>query len=240
MKRGMSSSVAIAIALAGAVMVLVGSSSVAHAQYQAPPPGYGPPPGYAPPPGYGPQPGYAPPPPPPAYGPPPGYGPPPPPPPPRIYRSGLVLGFAIGGGGISSNNCGDFCGGAFAIEGHIGLMLNPRLALMGDFWLNDHTIPNTSGDGSTLHSISTFAAQVWLNDMFWLKGGIGASRLQLVSNSNGVFDDETGLGVLGAAGVEVLQSSIFALDLQFRVGHGSYSTGPGITNYAFMAGFNWY
>jgi hypothetical protein len=232
MTRGKSLSFAIAIALAGATLAV---SPVAFAQYQPPPPGYGPPPGYAPPP-----PQYAPPPPqyappPPAYGP--GYyGP-------RYrrpYRSGLILGFALGGGGISSTDCGDVCGGALAIEGHIGAFLNPRVAIMGDFWLNDHPIPNTDG-ASTLNSISTFAAQFWLNEFFWLKGGIGVGHLQIVDDNAGiVFSDETGLAVMGAAGVEVVQTPFFAFDLQLRVGHASYSGVNDFNNWALMVGFNWY
>lgn len=254
MTRGKSSSLAVAIAFVGAVTaVTLAGSATAYAQYQAPPPGYGPPPGYAQPgygqqpppayppaqPGYG-QPGYGQPP--PAYAPPPGYAPPPPryapPPPPRMYRNGLVLGFAIGGGGIASpDNCGDLCGGALAIEGHIGLMVNPRLALMGDFWLNDHPIPNT--DSSTLHSISTLAAQMWLTDIVWIKGGAGFGHIQ-VADSFGSLGDSTGFALMGAAGVEVVQSSWFALDLQGRVGHGFYSPAADATNYALMVGFNWY
>src|SRR4051794_25934996 len=88
-----------------ATIAILGSATVAHAQYQAPPPGY-----YAPPPRY-------------AY---------PPPPSPRygMYRSGLVFGVGLGFGGIAAQDCGDICGPAGAFEFHIGGMLNPRLALM--------------------------------------------------------------------------------------------------------------
>src|SRR6185369_13049751 len=115
-----------------AAAVLLGTLSVAHAQYRQAPPGYGPPPGYYP----------------------------PPPPSRYVYRSGLVIGGSLGVGGIaSSNNCGGDCGAAFAIEGHIGGMLNPRFALMGDFWLNAHSNPDPGVDSTTYQSINTFAGQ---------------------------------------------------------------------------------
>jgi hypothetical protein len=157
-----------------------------------------------------------------------------------VYRRGLILGGAIGGGGISSKDCGDFCGGALALEGHIGAMLNPRFGIMGDFWLNDHPIANSAG-ASTLNSISTFAAQLWLNDFFWVKGGIGVGHLQGVDDAAGViFNDETGFAVMGAAGIEIVQSPWFAVDLQLRLGHVTYSVNPDYTNWAAMVGFNWY
>ena len=93
------------------------------------------------------------------YQPPPPYYPPPPPPPPRgVYRSGLVLGFAVGGGSIQASDCGYVCGGAFMGEFHIGGMLNPRLAVMGDFWGGARGWSDAYGDGSTFHTIDTLAS----------------------------------------------------------------------------------
>src|SRR6476620_4728824 len=64
------------------------------------------------------------------------YGYPPPPPAARgVYRSGLTFGGALGLGIIDGPNCTTVCGGAFMVAGHIGGMLNPRLALVGDAWL---------------------------------------------------------------------------------------------------------
>ena len=198
-----------------ATILVLGSSSVAHAQYQGPPPGY-----YAPPPRYG-------------------YPPPPPPPPRGMYRYGLVLGVGLGVGGISASDCGDVCGTAGALEFHIGGMINPRLALMGDFWFNGRSIPNT--DASAVHSLYTFAAQYWASDIFWLKGGIGGANMNISSNVDGYpYTSENGLGLLGAIGIEFLQAGNFALDGQLRFGHGFFNIGGDVNVWALMVGANWY
>jgi hypothetical protein len=170
------------------------------------------------------------------------YGYPPPPPPRGYYRHGFLLGFGVGGGGLSASNCGTPCGGGFAGEFHIGGMVNPRLAIMGDFWGVFH--PWDLGGGysaTTAHTISTFAVQYWVTPIVWLKGGGGFGRMQLIDDSGGAtLGDETGFAITAAGGVEIVQSANFALDLQLRFGHGFYSGGGDVDNYAFMVGFNWY
>jgi len=213
MRRGHN----VAFGIAIAACISLGSMATAHAQYQP----------------------YQPPPPPPGYGPPPGYYPPPPPPPRGMYRHGLVIGGALGGAVIDAQDCGDVCGGSLSLEGHIGGMINPRLALMGDFWANIRSIPNS--DATTWSGIYTAALQYWVNDIFWLKGGLGIGHMQIYSNTQDVvFGDETGLAAMGAAGVELIQSSVFALDIQGRLGHGFYSQGGDVNNFAFLVGVNWY
>jgi hypothetical protein len=202
-----------------AMLIVLGATSVAHAQYyQAPPP-----PGY--------------------YAPPPRYAYPPPPPPRRynMYRYGLVVGFALGGGAIDTSNCEpNFCGGAFSGEFHIGGMLNPRLALMLDVWGNfrDFVDPVTGNDDNASQSLWTAALQFWPADILWLKGGLGIAHLQ-IGDPYGTFDDETALGLLLGGGVEVVHMANMALDLQFRFGRGFYSVG-GLNNYAFLVGLSWY
>jgi len=162
------------------------------------------------------------------------------PPPVRgVYRSGLVLGGSLGAGAISSSNCGPYCGAAGAIEGHIGGMLTPRLALMGDFWGTAHHWDDGYGTGTTYHGLYTIAVQYWATEILWLKGGLGFAQLIFGYDGESV-PDENGPGIMGAIGVEVLQAYNFALDLQFRVGRGFYDTGPDVTNLAFMIGVNWY
>lgn len=203
-----------------ATIVVLASGSAAQAQYQAPPP----PPGY--------------------YAPPPSYGYPPPPPPPRyryrygVYREGLIFGAALGFGQNDATDCGPECGGAIAFEFHIGGMVTPQLALVGDFWFNDHPIANS--DASMVHSIYTFAIQYWPIDKLWLKGGIGGGNVDITSNSAGDISGENGLAIMGAGGVEIVQAGNFALDLQLRVGHGFYSQGGDVTSWAIMLGTNWY
>ena len=168
------------------------------------------------------------------------YGYPPPPPPRGMYRGGLTFGGSVGAGSISSQNCGPYCGGAGMIEGHIGGMLNPRLALMGDFWGGFHPWDDGLGTGTTYHGLYTLAAQYWATPILWFKGGLGFSQLQYGYDGSYNEANESGTGLLLAAGVEVLQSYNFALDLQFRYGRGFYTEGPDVNNVAFMIGLNWY
>ncbi len=183
--------------------------------------------------------------------PPPYYPPPPPPPPPHgVYRGGLVFGFSAGVGAIHINNClADVCGVAGLLEGHIGGMINPRTALLLEIWGADH--PWSSG-GNSFETINTFftgAAQYWVNDIVWIKGGLGVGELREDVNGGYAYgygytsNSSTGFALFGAAGVEVMQSYNFALDIQLRVGNGFYSDSAGsfsAQNYALMVGFNWY
>ncbi len=182
--------------------------------------------------------------------PPPYYPPPPPPPPPHgVYRSGLVFGFSGGIGAIHSDNCGDACGVAGLLEGHLGGMINPRMALMLEIWGADH--PWSAGGSSfeTINSFFTGAAQYWVNDIVWIKGGLGVAELRQTFNDyyggyySNTVNDITGFGLFGAAGVEVMQSYNFALDIQLRIGNGFYSDSIGsfsVQNYGLLVGFNWY
>ncbi len=178
----------------------------------------------------------------------PGYYPPPPPPPPPprgVYRSGLILGAAIGVGGFTYSDCGDLCGFALSGELHIGGMIAPRLALMGDFWAGGHYFSNDAynGSGSTYNGIYTLAAQYWVTDNLWLKGGLGFGHISIDSDA-GTADD-SGFAFMLAAGLELFQQYNYAMDLQLRYGNATYtnsnSGGAGDTSmFALLIGFNWY
>ena len=201
-----------------ATMIVLGASSIAHAQYNAPPPGY-----YAPPPRY-------------AY---------PPPPPPPVYggRYGLVIGGALGLGGISSNDC-PACGAGGAWEFHIGGMLNPQLALLFDMSGVVRSYDDTAGNTNTLYnSLFAVALQYWLTDRLWLKGGVGDAYISLDTTDYAGFvysnGSESALGLLGAGGFELISARTFSLDLQLRFMHGFYS-GDGATNWGLLIGLNWF
>jgi hypothetical protein len=179
--------------------------------------------------------------------PPPYYPPPPPPPPPHgVYRAGLVFGFSGGVGAIHTNNCGDACGVAGLLEGHIGGMINPRMALMLEIWGADHPFSAGGSSFETINSFFTGAAQYWVNDIVWIKGGLGFAEIREDFNSYGygyTSNSSSGFGLFGAAGVEVMQAYNFALDIQLRIGNGFYSDSAGsfsVQNYGLLVGFNWY
>jgi len=178
------------------------------------------------------------------------YGYPPPPPRPRgVYRNGFTFGGSLGPGLIEGPNCFSVCGGAFMGEGHLGGMLNPRLALLGTAWVGGHYFDDIDfGTGQTYNTFWTINLQFWVNDIIWINGGIGVSHLQIYLDqdlSGFAYDDETGGALTAAAGVEVVQSYNFTLDLQIRAGHSFYASsdnsgGADLNNLAFMVGINWY
>jgi hypothetical protein len=152
-----------------------------------------------------------------------------------MYRSGLVLGFGLGVGSITTDdNCVNCGGAAGGLEFHIGGMLNPRMAVLFEAW---GLARDVDGGGTLTNSIGMGALQFWVNDVFWLKGGLGFGSVRF--SYYGTTDTQSGLGLSAAGGFEVLQYPGFALDLQLRVAHMSYDFG-GATNFAFMVGFNWY
>jgi hypothetical protein len=174
------------------------------------------------------------------------YGqPPPPPPPPPMgpHRMGFTIGFAIGGGSFAfSCNAGESCPSASgpALELHLGGMLAPNLALEFDGSTVIHFFDNSSGNGSISSDFAALAVQFWPIRFLWLKGGVGLAQLS-VQDAAGftINNSETGFGLLGAGGVELISSPRFALDLQLRLTTAHYSDANTI-NAALMLGFNWY
>ncbi|MCC6998836.1 MAG: hypothetical protein IT370_29760 [Deltaproteobacteria bacterium] len=233
----------VTLALAG-----LGITSVASAQNSP----YAPPPGAAPAPVY---PGYAPPP--PGYAPAPApYGAPAPAPyaapapapagyqpmygeeqrPPGVERRGLIVGIGIGGGAISCDGCNDSLGGV-SVDLHIGAMLGPRLGIMFDGYAIAHPI---EGGGTFVHAVDTVAAQLFLGDRFWVKGGLGVGQLQLSDDSGQVrLESDTGPAVMLAAGFELLQTRTSALDIQVRAAATDFEGGT-ITNGSLNVAYNWY
>jgi hypothetical protein len=173
----------------------------------------------------------------------PGYYQNPPPAPPRgVFRSGLIFGGAVGLGGIFPADCDDCDGlGAFGLQGHIGGMLGPQLALFFDASALYHVF----GDGSLLTS-ATFLGVIrgWLGSNLWLQVGAGLGYLEATDQSGyWIVESRSGGAALVGAGIEVLQTPNFALDIQLRLSLARFSYGGdafGITNAGVFVGFNWY
>lgn len=185
----------------------------------------------------------------------PGYYPASPPPPssygPGYHRRGLTLGVSLGIGGMDSDTGAIYCdgcdyqpvagGGSF----HIGGMLNPRLALLFEVWSTGKQL-DAVGANSLWQHLVMVAAQYWVSPQLWLKGGIGFAHLSLQYDDGYYYEDQPvadGGALMGALGYEVLAGPRFSVDLQLRLGMGSYEGlgfGDQIQSGTFGAGLNWY
>lgn len=164
-------------------------------------------------------------------------------------RNGLTLGMSLGIGDMSAESgpieCFDcsYNPGAVAFDFHIGGMLNPRLALLFELWFAGKTLDSV-GNELLLQTMAMAAAQTWVTPRLWLKGGLGLAHLSY-SYDDGYYADEEpiadGVAVMGAVGYDILVGPRFALDLQLRLGVGSYDgIGDSIQTGVFGVGFSWY
>ncbi|HLU64983.1 MAG TPA: hypothetical protein VKZ63_01830 [Kofleriaceae bacterium] len=186
---------------------------------------------------------------------------PPPPPPggggygggyyagPPPVRQGLTVGFGFGVGAMDSDSnlaqcfdC-DYEPGAVSFDFHLGGMINPQMAALFELWVQGQQI-DEAGFNWLNQVLVMGALQYWLTPQFWLKGGLGIANLSVHYDDGYYYGDDDvaqGLALMGAAGYEVLHSTRFAIDLQLRLGSGSYDGIDEQVNTAMIAvGFNWY
>jgi hypothetical protein len=186
-----------------------------------------------------------PPPPPPSY-----YGPPPTyeaPPGPYFDRRGIVLGFNLGLGflDVDKQICTPCDPSPFAANasGHLGVMLNPRLALLGGLGFTGISL-DRFGVNTLLQSTLSGALQYWAAPQVWLRAGLGISGLTLQYDDGYAYADEdldAGLSLLGAVGYEVFSTPYFAVDLQLSVSLSRYADIDRSVNSGLIsAGFSWY
>jgi hypothetical protein len=146
-----------------------------------------------------------------------------------VQRNGFLFGFAIGGGQLSCDGCESKSGPA--VDLHLGAMVSDKMALMFDG--SGIAISDEFSDSMT-SVVDTLAIQYWVANKVWLKGGVGFGTLSCED-----CETETGLGFMGAAGVELLQKGKFALDVQARFATAKYDGGR-INQFTAMVGANWY
>ncbi len=165
----------------------------------------------------------------------------------------LVWGLSLGLGGMSSKSgpiecpaC-DYNPIAVEVDAHIGGMISPRLALMAELQGNVQTV-DEQGGGEGTQSLAQgalmFAAQYWVVPKVWIKGGLGFAHLSFnYSDYYGEFDEpiDDGAAFMVGAGIELLSSRDFALDLQGRYIRGSYDgIDDNISSGTIGIGVNWY
>jgi len=155
----------------------------------------------------------------------------------EVYREGFLIGFSVGAGGLGPDSCDD-CGLGVGGDLHIGAMASRSVAVMleGSFVTRDEVT----------HGLFGVAGQFWPDPAgrFWLKGGVGVGSL----DDDGSFDrfddfDDSNNHVyptlFGGAGVEVVRSGRFTIDIQAR-GAATFQRGDTAHSVSLNVGLNWY
>ena len=185
-------------------------------------------------------------------------------------RDGLIMGASFGRGSIEvdCDTCDSAkLTEALSLAAHIGYMVTPRIGIVGEHWTVRY---NARGgalfDDSERHLVaqhmSTIAAQLFVTNRIWLKAGFGVgwhitdgdydkdlpnNGPRPVSAKAGArpedMSEKTDLGnaTFAAIGWEIAHNSVFAADIQFRVGTTRRSDDRyEILSTGMNVGFNWY
>jgi hypothetical protein len=155
----------------------------------------------------------------------------------EVYREGFLIGFSLGAGGLGPDSC-DGCGLGVGGDLHIGAMASRSAAVMleGSFVTRDEVT----------HGLFGVAGQFWPDPAgrFWLKGGIGVGSLNHDNGFSGDPFDDSGNNhvyptLFGGAGVEVVRSGRFTIDIQAR-GAATFQSGDTAHSVSVNVGLNWY
>lgn len=159
-------------------------------------------------------------------------------------RNGLVLGASLDGGNLgcqtkSGDDCGDGTHAAGGLSLHVGLMLGPRLAILGEAWGMAHTEDSLTAT----QALATANVRAWLAPRLWLQGGVGVARSK-ISYENSLFmvssTSATVPAVAAAIGLELVHSPSFGLDVELRGGSGLYRDDVRIYNAALGVGVTFF
>lgn len=159
-------------------------------------------------------------------------------------RSGVALGAALATGNIgcetrTGDSCGDGVNPAGGLAVHVGGMVRPELAILGEVWGMAHTENNYTAS----QVLVTANVRYWALQRLWIQGGLGVARSEVSYDSGALMasarSDVVPAFALGV-GLELLSSRTFALDLQLRGGSGFYEGDARVYNAALAVGLNWY
>jgi hypothetical protein len=144
-----------------------------------------------------------------------------------FLRRGLTAGLGFGVGALSTDSgifdCRDcvFRPAAVGFHGHLGVMLDHRLALSGEYW-NQIQRLDYFGDAYGIQHMLMGSLQHWLHPQFWIKGGLGLASLQVSYYDGFVEELNYGTALMAAAGYEFAFAPDFSIDVQLRLGTGMY------------------
>lgn len=168
-----------------------------------------------------------------------------------IQRKGFVFGTSYGVGysvfkfpNKNQNELG------FALDAKVGYMVKPNLAVLLSTNVTIYDYSGFGRDRQRDFGVLAPSVQYWVNEKFWVQGGVG------LGGDNPVFWDiknpdtdplETkyynGLGVFTAVGYEVYQRKNMAFDVKTKISYRNVEMQEGKTNgvsFALLLGINFY
>ncbi len=128
-------------------------------------------------------------------------------------------------GPIRCDGC-DYEPASIGLDLHIGAMLSPRLAILGEYAVTAQQLDGFGNTTLNQHMVLA-AAKLWLLPSLWIKGGLGVAILDLTFDDGFVRANktiDTGVGSVAAIGIELLSTPRYALDLQLRLASGNYES----------------
>ena len=170
-----------------------------------------------------------------------------------IQRKGFVFGTSYGIG-YSILNFPDKKQSelGFALDVKLGYMIKPDLALLLTTNVSIYDYSGFGRDRKRDFGILAPIVQYWVNDKFWVLGGVG------LGGDNPVFwdidfdnvDDDpletkyyNGLGLVAATGYEIYQRKNMAVDIKTKISYRNVEMQEGKTNgvsFSFLVGINLY
>jgi len=98
----------------------------------------------------------------------------------RMERQGIVVGASIDGGNIgcqtkNGDDCGDGAHPAGGFSVHLGGMVTPSLAILGEVWGMAHTEDNITAS----QGLATAGVRGWVIPRLWLQAGVGVARSKI-------------------------------------------------------------
>jgi len=170
---------------------------------------------------------------------------------PGVERKGIIFGTSIGLAHARQSfpdkkqNDTDF-----ALDFKLGYMIKPTLAVLLTSNVSGYQYSGIGRSRKRDFGILAPSIQYWLNDRFWVLGGVGLGVDAPVFFD--IEDPETnpeevayhsGLGLIGSVGYECYQRGKFTLDLKARIGYRNLQVTEGKTqgvSFGILVGLNFY
>ena len=154
-------------------------------------------------------------------------------------RQGFMIGFGLGGGGLSIHDAGNSLDrGAFIGNFRIGGGLSEKFILMGE---STWAMTNKNDTDISVSGL-LFSAQYFCTQNFYLRPGFGFAVGRSVTSVGSVTvtnESDVGFAMNAASGYEFRLSKSFVLAPEVDVGY-AHIQGSDNVNYGVILGLTWY